>query len=70
MTYILILGSLDHTVQGICLKLISCQNIVQLELSDRLFLSSAEYSCKLYKPIFCIQANSVDPDQTAPRGAV
>ena len=29
-------------------------------------LSSAEYSCKLFKPIFCIQANSVDPDQTAP----
>ena len=31
---------------------------------------SAEYSCKLFKPIFCIQENSVDPDQTAPRGAV
>ena len=27
-------------------------------------MSSAEYSCKLFKPIFCIQANSVDPDQT------
>ena len=27
---------------------------------------SAEYSCKLLKPILCIQANSVDPDQTAP----
>ena len=33
-------------------------------------MSSAEYSCKLFKPIFCIQANSVDPDQTAPKGAV
>ena len=30
----------------------------------------AEYSCKLFKPIFCIQANSVDPDQTAPKEAV
>ena len=30
---------------------------------------SAEYSCRLFKPIFafCIQANSVDPDQTAPK---
>ena len=28
-------------------------------------MSSAEYSCKLFKPICCIQANSVDPDQTA-----
>ena len=26
-------------------------------------MSSAEYSCKLFKP-----AKSVDPDQTAPRG--
>ena len=33
-------------------------------------MSSAEYSCKLLKAIFCIQANSVDPDQTAPKGAV
>ena len=33
-------------------------------------MSSAEYSGKLFKPYFCIQANSVDPDQTAPRGAV
>ena len=33
-------------------------------------MSSAEYSYKLFKPIFCIQANSVDPDQTAPLGAV
>ena len=33
-------------------------------------LSSAEYSCKLHKAIFCILANSVDPDQTAPKGAV
>ena len=32
----------------------------------RLFMLSAEYSCKLFKPIICIQANSVDPDQTAP----
>ena len=30
-----------------------------------LFLSSAEYSCKLFKLILCIQVNSVDPDQTA-----
>ena len=30
-------------------------------------MSSAEYSCKLLKAIFCIPANSVDPDQTAPR---
>ena len=30
-------------------------------------MSSAEYSCKLFKPIFCIPANSVDPDQTAPK---
>ena len=29
-------------------------------------MSSAEYSCKLLKAIFCIPANSVDPDQTAP----
>ena len=34
------------------------------------FMSSAEYSCKLYQTYFCIQANSVDPDQTAPKGAV
>ena len=33
-------------------------------------MSSAEYSCKLFKPILCVQANSVDPDQTAPLGAV
>ena len=33
-------------------------------------MSSAEYSCKLFKPIFCIPANSVDPDKTAPKGAV
>ena len=36
----------------------------------RLFMSSAEYSCKLFlrtfQAYFCIQANSVDPDQTAP----
>ena len=25
----------------------------------RLFMSSAAYSCKLFKPNFCIQANSV-----------
>ena len=31
---------------------------------------SAEYSCKLLKAIFCIPANNVDPDQTAPKGAV
>ena len=30
-------------------------------------ISSAEYSCKTY---FCIQANSMDPDQTAPREAI
>ena len=36
---------------------------------DRLFILSAEYSCKLFKRIFAY-ANSVDPDQTAPRGAV
>ena len=29
-------------------------------------MSSAEYSCKLLKAIFCMPANSVDPDQTAP----
>ena len=29
-------------------------------------MSSAEYSCKLLEAIFCIPANSVDPDQTAP----
>ena len=28
---------------------------------------SAESSCKLLKAIFCITANSVDPDQTAPK---
>ena len=28
-------------------------------------MSSAEYSCKLLNAIFCIPANSVDPDQTA-----
>ena len=28
-------------------------------------MSSAASSCKLFKLIFCIQANSVDPDQTA-----
>ena len=34
-------------------------------------MSSAEYSCRLFKKkYFCIQANSVDPDQTAPKGAV
>ena len=32
-------------------------------------MSSAEYSCKLLKAIFCIPAHSVDPDQTAPKGA-
>ena len=36
----------------------------------RLFMSFAQYSCKLFKPILCIQTNSVDPDQTAPLGAV
>ena len=25
---------------------------------------SAEYSCKLFKPIFCIPTNSVDPEQS------
>ena len=25
---------------------------------------------QIFKTYFCIQANSVDPDQTAPRGAV
>ena len=30
-------------------------------------MSSAEYSCKLYQTYICIQANSVDPDQTAPK---
>ena len=29
-------------------------------------MSSAEYSCKIFKPFFCILANSVVPDQTAP----
>ena len=33
-------------------------------------MSSAEYSCKLLKAIFCIPANSVDPDQTAPKGCI
>ena len=33
-------------------------------------LSSAEYSCKLFQTYFCIQANSVDPDQTVPGGTV
>ena len=28
-----------------------------------LSMSSAEYSCKLFKPILCIRANSVDSDQ-------
>ena len=32
-------------------------------------MSSAEYSCRL-QTYFCIQSNSVDPDQTAPKGAV
>ena len=27
---------------------------------------SAEHSCKIFKTLFSIQANSVDPDQTAP----
>ena len=30
-------------------------------------MSSAEYSCKRFKPILCIQANIVDPDETAPQ---
>ena len=29
---------------------------------------SAEYSCKLLKAIFCIPANSVDPDQQSDLG--
>ena len=33
-------------------------------------MSSAEYSCKLFQTQYCIQANRVDPDQTAPRGAI
>ena len=33
-------------------------------------MSPAEYSCKLFKLFFCTQTNSVDPEQTAPRGAV
>ena len=33
-------------------------------------MSSAEHSCKLLKAVFCIPANSVDPDQTAPKGSV
>ena len=43
--------------------------ILKLQIGQ-FFMSSAEYSCKLFKPILCIQANSVDPDQTAPVGAV
>ena len=30
---------------------------------------SSEVPRQLSKPIFCIQADSVDPDQTAPKGA-
>ena len=30
-------------------------------------MSSFEYSCKFFKPIFRIKANSVNPDQTAPK---
>ena len=45
-------------------------NIIQVCFRDGLFMSSAEYSCKLFKPFFCIKANSVDPDQTASRGTV
>ena len=42
-------------------------------------MSSAEYSCKLFKPIFAYRQTvwtqirlllCVDPDQTAPKGAV
>ena len=33
-------------------------------------MSSAEYFLQTFQTYFCIQANSVDPDQTAPRGAV
>ena len=31
---------------------------------------SAEYFLQTFQTYFCIQANSVDPDQTAPKGAV
>ena len=31
-------------------------------------MSSAEYYCKLFKPIFCIQANSVDLEQQSDLG--
>ena len=31
-------------------------------------MSSAEYSLQTFQTYFCIQANSVDPDQTAPLG--
>ena len=30
----------------------------------RLFMSSVEYSCTFFQTYLCIQANSVDPDQT------
>ena len=35
-----------------------------------LFMSNVAFSCKLFKHTFCIKANSMDPDQTASRGAV
>ena len=33
-------------------------------------MSSAEYSLQTFQTYFSLQANGVDPDQTAPLGAV
>ena len=55
----------NQGIKYVCTMIVS---IISVTVSKyvHLFMSSAEYSCKLFKPIFCIQANSVDPDQTAP----
>ena len=46
---------------------LKCQEKLHLKM---LSVSSAEYSCNCFQTYFCIQVNNVDPDQTAPRGAV
>ena len=40
----------------------TCENVVCLCRLLNIFVN--------FSNLFCIQANSVDPDQTAPRGAV
>ena len=59
----------DSREEGIA-EVVLCKSLLSLKAPRKtasenvVCLSSAEYSCKLFKPIFCIQANSVDPDQT------